>query len=62
MDNILVKEEKYNGRYVALKDFKDSTIISDGKNPKEAFKKAVKKGVAEPVILYIPVKGMVQIY
>ncbi len=62
MDNILVKEEKYNGRYVALKDFNDSTIISDGRDPKEAFENAVKKGVLEPVILYIPVKGMVQIY
>jgi len=62
MDNILVKEEKYHGRYVALKDFNDSTIISDGKDPKEAFENAVKKGVLEPVILYIPVKGMVQIY
>lgn len=62
MDNILVKEEKYNGRYVALKDFNDSTIISDGKDPKEAFENAVKKGVLEPVIIYIPVKGMVQIY
>ena len=62
MDNILVKDEKYNGRYVALKDFNDSTIISDGRDPKEAFENAIKKGVLEPVILYIPVKGMVQIY
>lgn len=59
MDNILVKDEKYNGRYVALKDFNDSTVISDGKDPKEAFESAVKKGVPEPVILYMPNKGMV---
>jgi len=62
MNNVLVRDEKYNGRYVALKDFDDSTIVSDGNDPKEAFENAVKKGVLEPVILYIPVKGMVQIY
>lgn len=59
MDNIIVKDEKYNGRYVALKDFNDSTVISYGKDPKEAFENAVKKGVPEPVILYMPNKGMV---
>jgi hypothetical protein len=62
MDNVLVRDEGYNGRYVALKNFDDSTIVSDGKDPKEAFENAIKKGVIEPVILYIPVKGMVQIY
>ena len=62
MDNVLVRDEKYNGRYVALKNFDDSTIVSDGKDPKEAFENAIKKGIIEPVILYIPVKGMVQIY
>ena len=62
MDNVLVRDEKYSGRYVALKNFDDSTIVSDGKDPKEAFENAIKKGIIEPVILYIPVKGMVQIY
>ena len=62
MDNVLIRDEKYNGRYVALKNFDDSTIVSDGKDPKEAFENAIKKGIIEPVILYIPVKGMVQIY
>lgn len=59
MDKIIVKEKKYNGRYVALKDFDDFTIVSDGKNPKEAFEKAVKKGIPEPAILYIPNRGMI---
>ena len=62
MDNVLVRDEKYSGRYVALKNFDDPTIVSDGKDPKEAFENAIKKGIIDPVILYIPVKGMVQIY
>jgi hypothetical protein len=62
MDNVLVKEEKYSGRYVAMKDFNDFTIVADGKDPKETMENALKRGIAEPVILYVPIKGMVQIY
>ncbi|MDO8603523.1 MAG: DUF5678 domain-containing protein [Candidatus Omnitrophota bacterium] len=62
MEQVLVKENKYNGRYVVVKDFDDSTVIADGKDPKEAYDKAVKQGYPNPVIFFIPAKDMVQIY
>lgn len=62
MEQVLIKDKKYNGRYVTIKDFSDPTVISDGKDPQEAYEKALKKGFVNPVILFVPVKDMVQIY
>lgn len=62
MEQTLIKESKYNGRYVAIRDFQDGTVISDGNSPQEAYEKAIEKGFNEPVILFVPYKDMVQIY
>jgi len=62
MEQVLIKDRKYNGRYVAIKDFNDNTVISDGPDPQQAYQKAVEKGFNYPVILFIPLKDMVQIY
>lgn len=62
MEQVLIKDRKYNGRYVAIKDFNDNTVIADGKDPKEAYDKAIKTGCENPVILFVPFKDMVQIY
>lgn len=62
MVQTLVKDSGYEGRYVALKSFEDSTVISDGTTPQEAYDKAVEKGYARPVLVFVPFKDMVQIY
>jgi hypothetical protein len=62
MEQTLITESKYNGRYVAIKDFQDGTVLSDGKTPQEAYDKAMEKGFKDPVILFVPHKDMVQIY
>jgi hypothetical protein len=62
MGQTLIKETKYNGRYVALEDFGSNIVVASGDNPKDAYEIAVKKGYSSPVILYVPVKNMVQIY
>ena len=62
MEQTLIKDTRYTGRYVAIKDFNDNTVISDGKEPQEAYKKAVEKGYNNPVVLFVPLKDMVQIY
>lgn len=62
MEHILIREKKYNGRYVAIKDFDDTTVISDGKDPKKVYDRAIKEGCPNPVILFVPTKDMVQIY
>ena len=61
-DSILKDLKKYNGRYVALKDYDSHVVIADGKEPQETYEAAIKKGCADPVRLYVPVKGMVHIY
>ena len=62
MIQTLIKDSGYEGRYVALKSFEDSTVISDGITPQEAYEKAVAKGHARPVLVFVPLKDMVQIY
>ena len=62
MVQTLVKDSGYEGRYVALKSFEDSTVISDGTTPQEAYDKAVEKGCGRPVLVFVPLKDMVQIY
>lgn len=60
---ILVEDrDKYGGKYVATKSFEDSDVISSGSDPVKVIKAAKKKGVDDPVLIYIPEKGMTHIY
>lgn len=63
MDRILITDgEKYSGQYVATRSFKDRKVVTYGSNPSKVFNKARKKGVKEPVVFFVPKKGIVQIY
>lgn len=62
MAEVLLKDTKYEGRFVAIRDFDDSVVVADGKNVDEVYSKAAKQGVCNPVVFYVPLKGMVQIY
>ena len=62
MIQTVLNNTKYNGRYVAMKDFKDHRVVGDGTTPGEAHKQALEKGFKNPVITFVPIKGMVQIY
>lgn len=62
MEQVLIKETKYGGQYVAIKDFDSPIILASGDDPQKVYDEAVNKGYLEPVILYIPAKDMVQIY
>jgi hypothetical protein len=57
MDNIIIKNKKLNGSYVAIKSFNDNSIISSGKSIKIVQQKAIKAGCSEPVIIYVPKKN-----
>ena len=59
----LIKDgEKYGGNYVATRSFKDRSVVSYGTDPIKVFDEAIKKGVKDPVVIYVPKKGMVHIY
>ncbi len=62
MVQTLVKDSGYEGEYVVLKSFDDSTVISNGATPQEAYDKAIEKGCVRPVLVFVPLKDMVQIY
>ena len=59
----LIKDgEKYGGNYVATRSFKDTKVVCFGTNPKKVFDEAKEKGVKDPVVFFVPKKGMVHIY
>ena len=62
MIKTLLRSNNYNGKYVAFSDFKDTSVVGEGSTPKEAYDQAVKKGFKDPVVTFVPIKGMVQIY
>ncbi|MDI6777046.1 MAG: DUF5678 domain-containing protein [Syntrophales bacterium] len=62
MEKVLVTTDEYNGRYVAMKSFDDSTVVGVGDDPEKALKDAEVKGFKDPVVLYIPEEDVVHIY
>ena len=62
MIQTLIKHKKFYGKYVALRDFDDPKPIANGKTPDEAYARALKRGCFHPMIVYVPVEGMVHIY
>lgn len=62
MEQVLLKEKKYAGQYVVIKNYDDPVVISHGDDPQKSYDEAVNKGFLEPVILFVPSKEMVQIY
>jgi hypothetical protein len=54
--------DRYNGQYVAVKSFSERDVICYGLEPMEVLNKAKQTGVKEPVLIYIPEKGMVHVY
>lgn len=62
MIQTLVKNKKYIGKYVAMKDFDNLKVVGAGNTPTEAYEKALSKGYNTPVIAFVPAKDMVQIY
>jgi len=61
--NAMVRDgEKYSGKYVATRSFKDKKVLSSGNDPMKVFNMAKKKGAKDPVIFYVPEKDMVHIY
>lgn len=62
MKQALIKEKKYQGKYVAVKNMKDTKVIASGRTLKITFEKAVKKGLVKPLLIYVPEKDSVHIY
>jgi hypothetical protein len=59
---VLVKEKRYEGKYVAMVSFTDNRVVASGDDPAKVVKLAEKKGVSQPVVLFVPKGNITQIY
>lgn len=60
---VLLKDgSKYGGKYVATRSFSNNEVLSSGSDPAKVLDRAKKKGARNPVIFFVPKKGMVHIY
>ena len=58
---LVVGAEAYSGHYVALRSFADRSAVCYGSIPADVLKDAENLGVAEPVLVFVPEKGMIYI-
>ena len=54
--------DQYSGQYVAVRSFADRTVISHGAEPLAVLTEAKEKGVADPVLIFVPEQNMIHIY
>ena len=62
MEQVLIRDTKFEGKYVALRNINDHSPVADGDNPETVYNKAIQLGIKNPLLLYVPACGMVQIY
>lgn len=62
MQNVLITDEKYSGKYVIIKGLEDPSVISSGSDPKAVYDEAMHKGFREFLLLFVPEKELVYIY
>lgn len=58
---VLIKEAKYQGKYVAFGP-DGNKIIASGSDPSIVVRKARSKGVKVPAIVFVPKDGVTYIY
>ncbi len=51
---LINNSEKYLGQYVTTKSFTSKDVITHGKDPVKVYNDAIKLGIKDPVILFIP--------
>ena len=59
---VMVNNRKYIGKYVAMKSFNNRTIIASGKDPIDVMGRAERKGFPDPLVIFVPPKGMANIF
>jgi|WetSurMetagenome_2_1015567.scaffolds.fasta_scaffold133493_2 hypothetical protein len=61
-NNILVRDNKHEGKYIAFRSIVDRTIVAEGDNPDNVMRDAKKAGCDHPMIMYVPEKNMTCCY
>lgn len=60
--NILVRDNKHEGKFIAFRSVSDRTIVAEGSNPDTVILKAKKAGYENPMIMYVPDKNLTCCY
>ncbi len=58
----IVNSKKYIGRFVAMASFNKRSVVASGKDPVDVMNRAEKKGYQDPLVIFVPPKGVVSIY
>ena len=61
-EQVLMSEEGYEGKYVALRSLVDRTVVASGDAPAIVMEQAHLKGCSEPVIFYVPEHSISLVY
>ena len=61
-ENILLKTNEYVDKYVALKSFKDTTVVAHGTIPKHVMDEASSKGYPNAVLVFVPDNKVSHVY
>lgn len=59
---VLITEEGYEGKYVAMRSISDRTIIASGDDPQAVIKEAYEKGITDPVLFFVPDHDITLVY
>lgn len=59
---MIVGNKKYLGKYVAMVSFNNKSVVASGTDPSIVRKKADKKGVSAPVVIYVPDKDVYNVF
>ncbi len=61
-NRVMVNNRKYMGKYVVIQSFNHRAVIASGKDPIEVMDRAERKGFKNPLVIFVPPKGVVNIY
>ena len=61
-NQVLISEEGYEGKYVALRSISDRTVIASGNDPEAVMKAARAEGADNPVIFFVPSHDITLVY
>jgi hypothetical protein len=61
-NQILISEEGYEGKYVALRSVADRTVVASGDDPETVMQQARARGAAHPVLFFVPSHDITLVY
>ncbi len=60
--HVLVADDRYGGKYVALRSIHDNEVIASGDSPADVLAHAQTKGVEGAVLFFVPRPEMTIVY